>query len=533
MARCPAHEDETPSLSVTEEEGGLCLLHCFAGCTPEDVVTALQLDMTDLFPEPSGGSASLATRLVRLALDAGVELVHDEQRIAYATIDRDGHRETLPVKSPEFAEWLQHRYYSMHRRVPAANATADASGTLAGMARFDGPQAEVAVRLAGTLDRITLDLGDERWRTVTTTAVGWSVDDTPAARFRRPATLGALPTPQRGGEIEQLRPFVNFASESDFRLAVGWCLAALHPTGPYPVLVLLGEQGSAKSMTAEFLRDLVDPGAAARRSLPRSERDLVIAASNVRVLLLDNITKLAGEQSNALCRLSTGGGFSTRELYTDRGEVVFDLRCPVIVTGIEVAGIGQDLRERSIILELPPIEQYRDEIALRSDFAAARPRILGALLDALAAAIQRRPSVSVPVRHRMADAALWMTAAEEELGYEHGTLAHAFLANQRLAFAASLDHHPIVAALTLYLDRSGSWSGTAESLRHALTKLAPGDITHTRSWPNSAWALGRELRTLAPALRAVGIEVDYHRATGGKCVVEIVRRSDTEDAQDA
>jgi DNA primase len=48
-ACCPAHEDKSPSLAI-REEGGKVLLHCFGGCAPADVVAAVGMDMTDLFP---------------------------------------------------------------------------------------------------------------------------------------------------------------------------------------------------------------------------------------------------------------------------------------------------------------------------------------------------------------------------------------------------------------------------------------------------------------------------------------------------
>jgi hypothetical protein len=48
-ASCPAHADKSPSLAIREESGKV-LLHCFAGCTPDAIVTAVGMDMTDLFP---------------------------------------------------------------------------------------------------------------------------------------------------------------------------------------------------------------------------------------------------------------------------------------------------------------------------------------------------------------------------------------------------------------------------------------------------------------------------------------------------
>lgn len=51
MARCPAHNDKNPSLSVTQAEDGRILLHCFAGCRVEEVCNALGVGMGHLFPD--------------------------------------------------------------------------------------------------------------------------------------------------------------------------------------------------------------------------------------------------------------------------------------------------------------------------------------------------------------------------------------------------------------------------------------------------------------------------------------------------
>jgi hypothetical protein len=53
-ACCPAHDDHNPSLSITEAKDGSVLLKCFAGCPAEQVVTAIGLQMADLFPTCHG-----------------------------------------------------------------------------------------------------------------------------------------------------------------------------------------------------------------------------------------------------------------------------------------------------------------------------------------------------------------------------------------------------------------------------------------------------------------------------------------------
>lgn len=52
VAKCPAHEDHSPSLTLKVEADGTVLLHCFAGCTALEVVNAVGLTLGDLFPEP-------------------------------------------------------------------------------------------------------------------------------------------------------------------------------------------------------------------------------------------------------------------------------------------------------------------------------------------------------------------------------------------------------------------------------------------------------------------------------------------------
>ncbi len=52
IARCPGHDDRSPSLSIRELEDGRILIHDFGGCSATDVLAAVGLEMSDLFPEP-------------------------------------------------------------------------------------------------------------------------------------------------------------------------------------------------------------------------------------------------------------------------------------------------------------------------------------------------------------------------------------------------------------------------------------------------------------------------------------------------
>lgn len=57
QARCPAHPDKGPSLSIREMDDGRVLVHCFAGCSVHEIVQAVGLELSDLFPPRESGNA--------------------------------------------------------------------------------------------------------------------------------------------------------------------------------------------------------------------------------------------------------------------------------------------------------------------------------------------------------------------------------------------------------------------------------------------------------------------------------------------
>ena len=111
----------------------------------------------------------------------------------------------------------------------------------------------------------------------------------------------------------------------------------------------------------------------------------MIAANNGYLLAFDNLSGLPNWLSDALCRLATGGSFAVRQLYTDDEEVLFEAARPILLNGIEEVVSRPDLGDRAIFLTLAPIgeAQRRPESELWREFEIARPRILGALLDAV------------------------------------------------------------------------------------------------------------------------------------------------------
>ena len=463
-------------------------------------------------PEPVASNPAQPTMLVQLAREG--ELFHTPDEGPYATSTVAGHLETRLLRSIDFRTWLAMSFFDRTGLVPHATALGEAMLVLHGLAQR-GPVHSVHTRVGSAGDAWYLFLADEQRRAVEITASGWRVIAAPPARFRKPRSMYALPEPERGGSLEELRPLLNLASEDDWLLVRAWLLAAICPMGPYPLLGIHGEQGGAKSTLAEILHLLVDPNAGLLRAEPSGLRDLMITALNSWVIAFDNLSKMPDWLSNALCRMSTGGAIGTRELYTNSDEVLIHAWRPVILTGIQELAGETDLLERTIVLQIPHIPRHRRRTreAIFAELARAHPRILGALLDVAVEARRNLEHTHVELP-RMADFARLATAAEPAFGVPRGAFLRVYEANgaakSELAFEAS----PIATALLRHA-RRGPSQATAGDLLAEISERVSEAVRKSRSWPTTGRAMAAQVRKMMPHLRAAGHDVTFERAPGG------------------
>jgi hypothetical protein len=458
---------------------------------------------------------------ILIELASAAELFHDRDDLGYARFDVNGHQENWPIRSKGFKRWLARGFYESTQSAPSSDAMQAAMNVLEARAQFDAPEHEVHVRIAGHDDCIYVDLADRDWRAIEIDQGGWRIVDSPPVYFRRSSGMKPLPEPIAGGSLkDDLRPLLNVKTDDEFVLTVAWLLAALRPSGPYPIEALTGEQGSAKSMRSNFLRALVDPNSVPLRALPRSEHDIFIAARNSHVLAYDNASGLPDWLSDTFCRLATGGGFSTRELYTDQDEVLFGSKRPIILNGIDDIATRPDLADRSIVKTLAAIsdERRKLESELWADFERKRPRILGALLDAVSHGLKILPDVVLNRKPRMADFAVWATACEGAL-WKKGTFLAAYTGNIEEAVETVLENDQVAAVLRTYMDMTpAGFTGTATDLLKALNDVASETQQKTKGWPKSPAVLAKTLRRIAPPLRKIGIDVAFERENRQKRV---------------
>jgi hypothetical protein len=466
------------------------------------------------------GKETQAQKIVELFnADASAELFHDGESYAYATFAVDGHRETWSTDSRVFLRHLRWLFYKALGKAPNATALTEAQATLEAQAMFDGECEEVHTRIAGDgVDTIYIDLCDKKWRVVEISGITgtYRILTDPPVRFIRKRGMKALPKPRHGGSLTLLRRLLNIGNDANWALLLGWLVAAMRPIGPYPVLVLHGEHGTSKSTLLQILRRLIDPNKADLRAEPRDTRDLAIAAINAWIIAMDNISYLPPSLSDAVCRLSTGGGFATRELFTNDQQSIFDGQRPVMLDGIEEVATRGDLLDRSISIELETItEDKRKRLSeLWADFDASAGKILGALCKAAAHALRTHRKVKLDRLPRMADFAVWATAAERGLGLPDGAFMAAYDANRAAANDVALESSPVASLIVAMVRAKGRWSGTATDLLDELTERADEQVRRAKWWPRTPRGVSGAVRRMAPNLRGAGIEVDFDRATG-------------------
>ncbi len=484
------------------------------------------------------GKTPASDLVIDAVLGAGVTFWRDADGEVYARVSVGDGVMNLPIRGKRFETVCRQLYgrafpvMGAHGKRPGGvndNTIATAISAFTAMGLESNDVFTPGVRLAEHEGAIWIDLGDDTYRAIRVTADGWTIESRTTAPLVRRDGMRALPVPVReDGSLERLRGLLNIGSDDDFRLACAWLVAALRPVGPYPIIAVDGEQGSGKSTTCRMLRKLVDPNAADLRALARDEGDLLIAAVNSRVIGVDNVSSIAPDMADALCRVATGGGFGKRALYSNLDETIVSVCRPILLNGIPAATTTRsDLADRSIALTLPviPEDKRRDEAAVWGDYDAAAPGIFALLLDGLAMALKHLPSVKLERLPRMADFAKLACAAAPAFGWGEAEMAAAIERNRQKATEAVVEGDTIASAILEIADENpDGWTGTATNLLEEIREKAPEGAERDRTWPKDAARLSARVKRVAPNLRRVGVVIEQTREGGtGKRVWRIAK----------
>ena len=477
-------------------------------------------ELVELRPEqakasPSGKPKSQAAAMLALFEAHQGEAFRSLDDRPLVCLTEGGRRQTMQL--PQAVKMLARWQFEQTGQPATVRSREEVRSHLEARAEA-GPKCQTWLRVAEHDGALYLDLGDDSWRVVRITSEGWDVIDSPPVYFVRPGGMLPLPVPVHGGSVAELFDLINVPDTDGQALVLGWLVSTLRPSQSKPLLALHSEQGSAKSTTARMLAEVIDPQQAGLRIRPKDEETVMVATQNAWVVAYDNLSTMPPWLSDLLCCLSTGASYTARTKYSDVSETVMRAKRPVLLTSIEDIASRSDLLDRMIVLTLPTIPEARrrTEQAVLAAFNIAHPRILGALLDAAAHALRTLPDVKLDALPRMADFALWATAAERGLGLAPGGFLTAYRENRQDAHGQALDACPVVEPLEHFMSDVCEWTGTATELLTVLDSKSDQTKRSHPKWPKDGTRLSGQLRRIAPNLRSRGLDVRHSKESTGQ-----------------
>jgi len=463
---------------------------------------------------------TLANKIIELIIN-DCELVHNKQKEPYAIVEKAGVRQVYSIGSKSFSDLVASKFFAANKSALSEASLKSALSTLTGKAVYEGKCFEIHTRIAKTVDGYWLDLCNEKWEAVLINKTGWKVlSGKSIPLFSRSNSMLQIPTPVPGETLEPFWELVNIPEE-DRLIVVAWLLECLREDTPNVVMELVGEQGSAKSTTQKFLRMLFDPNVANLRAAPKKVEDVWIGAVNSHLVSFENISYLGQEYQDALCVMATGGAHATRTLYTNKEEAIIQLRKPIIINGITVNITAQDLLDRSVHIELPPVKSRLQSKDVDEAFNLKYPQLVGALLDQFVAALGTLDHIEIADedKPRMLDFSYLGEAVFQANGCPIGSFISLYKSMRQKGVHRTIESIPIGLALLTHLQcNPDGWRGKMIELLALLSSYKPAG---ENNWPKTPKSMGDALRRLSPSLRALGFNCRSNDKTSGAIIWEI------------
>lgn len=470
-------------------------------------LTGYKTDLNEL-TKPSRDDRENSDQSVLIALAREhCQFGHDRNAQAVAIVVENSVRKVWMVRSSSYSDWLRAIFYGATRRGIGDATLSAVAATLFAIGVHEGDLFEVHLRCAKHEGNYYIDLCNDSWQVVRISNSGWCVLDQSPVMFTRTNNMRELPLPEGDGDFDTIWKYVN-VPERQRTLLLTWMIDSCRPDTPFPLFELCGEQGTAKSSSQRFLRDLLDPNKVNLRGRPRSVEDIFVAADNNWMPSFENLSGLSREQQDALCTVSTGGGFATRQLYTNGDEFVLESKRPVMLNGINRVATQPDLIERAITIEAPiiPPGSRVSEQDLSANWSIDRKSIFIGFLDRFSAALYCLQNIQITNVHRMADFQLLGEAVCHSLGNPDGYFSEIFEEIINSGSDAAMECYGVANAVQVLLAgrADGVWQGTYLMLLDELSRLHGIDRSF---WPKSSRNLSGQLKRLMPGLRRQGIEI--------------------------
>jgi hypothetical protein len=214
-------------------------------------------------------------------------------------------------------------------------------------------------------------------------------------------------------------------------------------------------------------------------------------------------------------------------LYTNSEDFIVTYTRSYILNGISIPVIPADLMDRLLLIELSPIEgkARRTKRELDDRFRDILPRVLGAIMDALALALEHRKEFKFGELPRLADWYEWAVSVADALGIDKESFFDALGANTDLRHCEIVENDPLCGAVDSFMQMSPKgFEGSATTLFNAITDKVYGYKLADPWFPKSPGALSRRLVKVAKDLEAVcGIRFVRARGNNGSRIIRLFR----------
>ncbi|MDM7988632.1 MAG: hypothetical protein QUS13_15005 [Smithella sp.] len=443
---------------------------------------------------------SIASELIRIA-----EPYHlfNDRIFGYAWINN----EVLRIQGSAFRQFITNILFKETGQAAGTEAINRALNIIEGKALFEGDNVELHNRLANYQGSFYYDMGNGR--AVKITAEGWTIDNSPPILFKRHAHQIPQIDPERGGTVDKIFDFMNIMNPYD-RLLLAVILVALFiPDIIHPLFYFRGGQGSGKTKAADFIKQLVDPSKLEVFMTPQNKTELIQTMQHHYLCVFDNVSFIPDWFSDVLSTSITGGGQSKRKLYTDDEDVIFSFKRCVAMTAINLCITRSDLLDRSIIIGFRSIDptQRKEESKMIAEFEAEKPRILGAIFDALSTAMRIYPHIRLNALPRMADFCRWGCAIAEALGYDQDEFLDTYYENIHEQHDEIISGNTLAQAIIKLMRGRPHWFGLVGDLYDELKKLA-NVSREDKTFPSHSNKLRAHIERIKPNLLEAGIDVD-------------------------
>jgi hypothetical protein len=428
----------------------------------------------------------------------------------------------VPIKSIYFVRWLRGAYFDKYKKGLSGNNIDTIVATLEGKAVSQDSKEVLYNRWAYVDDEIYFDKGD--WQQIIhITKNGWSILEESAIHFRKFAHHETQVDPSQKGDLKLLLKYTNLISHEQELLLLCHLPAICFPDHPRACLICSGSAGAAKTTLLRLILGLIDPSKTDVLRFQNDPKEIAQQAWKHYCLFYDNLSYLKIDLSDFLCTVVTGLSYSKRQLFSDDGDTLWNIKCSLGLSGVTLVPTRSDLLSRSLILNLEsiPEEKRLPESVFWKNFEQDKPKILAGLFDVLSKVLAS--GLTLDKLPRMADYALVGTKAAIALGYTSDDYLNAYSNNVKRQNDTVIEASPLAQTIIVFMQELSEWQGSSSILYGELFEIAERLNLYTKGhdddgFPKASTWLWRKMVPIRPNLLELGIRVNRSENKSGSLI---------------